>query len=47
MNSNYDFRMIRVLRRRLNLTLQALAARAGVTYPTVESVETNKTMPSL
>lgn len=47
MNSNYDFRMIRVLRRRLNLTLQALAARAGVTYPTVEAVETNKTMPSL
>jgi len=46
-NSNYDFRMIRVLRRRLNLTLQALAARAGVTYPTVEAVETNKTMPSL
>lgn len=46
-NSNYDFRIIRVLRRRLNLTLQALAARAGLTYPTVESVETNKTLPSL
>jgi transcriptional regulator with XRE-family HTH domain len=47
MNSNYDFRMIRVLRRRLSLTLQALAARAGLTYPTVESIETNKTLPSL
>ncbi|NLH42011.1 MAG: helix-turn-helix domain-containing protein [Planctomycetes bacterium] len=47
MNSDYDFRIIRVLRRRLGLTLQGLANRAGVTYPTVESVETNKTMPSL
>lgn len=47
MNSNYDFRIIRVLRRRLALTLQGLAGRAGLTYPTVESVETNKTMPSL
>jgi len=46
-NSAYDFRMIRVLRRQLNLTLQALAARSGLTYPTVESVETNKTLPSL
>ncbi len=47
MNSDYDFRIIRVLRRRLNMTLQGLAGRAGLTYPTVESVETNKTMPSL
>ena len=47
MNSVYDFRIIRVLRRRLNLTLQALAGRSGLTYPTVESVETNKTLPSL
>lgn len=47
MNSNYDFRIIRVLRRRLGLTLQGLAGRAGLTYPTVESVEINKTMPSL
>jgi transcriptional regulator with XRE-family HTH domain len=46
MNSNYDFRIIRVLRRRLGLTLQALAGRAGLTYPTVESIETNKTLPS-
>ena len=47
MNSAYDFRIIRVLRRRLNLTLQVLASRSGLTYPTVESVETNKTLPSL
>ncbi len=47
MNSSYDFRIMRVLRRRLSLTLQGLAGRAGLTYPTVESVETNKTMPSL
>jgi transcriptional regulator with XRE-family HTH domain len=47
MNSSYDFRVMRVLRRRLHLTLQALAARSGLTYPTVESVETNKTLPSL
>ena len=47
MNSQYDFRILRVLRRRLNLTLQALAGRAGLTYPTVESIETNKTLPSL
>jgi len=47
MNSAYDFRIIRVLRRRLSLTLQALAGRSGLTYPTVESVETNKNLPSL
>jgi len=47
MNSRYDFRIIRVLRRRLKLTLQSLAGRAGLTYPTVESIETNKTLPSL
>ncbi len=46
-NSAYDFRVIRVLRRRLNLTLQALAGLSGLTYPTVESLETNKTLPSL
>jgi transcriptional regulator with XRE-family HTH domain len=47
MNSSYDFRVMRVLRRRLSLTLQSLARRSGLTYPTVESVETNKTLPSL
>lgn len=47
MNSVYDFRIMRVLRRQLNLTLQEVARRSGLTYPTVEGVETNKTLPSL
>jgi len=47
MYSAYDFRVMRALRRRLNLTLKELAGRSGLTYPTVESVETNKTLPSL
>ena len=47
MNSRYDFRVMRVLRRQQNLTLEALARRSGLTYPTVASVETNKTLPSL
>jgi transcriptional regulator with XRE-family HTH domain len=38
---------MRVLRRRLNLTLHGLAERSGLTYPTVESIETNKNLPSL
>ncbi len=47
MNSVYDFRVMRVLRRQLNLTLHEVAQRSGLTYPTVEAVETNKTQPSL
>lgn len=47
MNSVYDFRVMRVLRRQLGLTLHELARRSGLTYPTVEAVETNKTQPSL
>jgi transcriptional regulator with XRE-family HTH domain len=47
MNSVYDFRVMRVLRRQLNLTLHEVARRCGLTYPTVEAVETNKTQPSL
>jgi len=47
MNSHYDFRVLRVLRKRRGLTLQQLAELAGLTYPTVEMIETNKTMPSL
>ena len=47
MNSVYDFRVMRVLRRKRNVTLEELARRAGLTYPTVASVETNKTVPSL
>jgi len=41
-NSDYDFRIMRVLRRRLNLTLHGLAERSGLTYPTVESIETGE-----
>ncbi len=47
MNSVYDFRVMRVLRRQLSLTLHEVAQRCGLTYPTVEAVETNKTQPSL
>lgn len=47
MNSKYDFSVIRVLRRKRNMTLNKLAQQSGLTYPTVETVETNKTMPSL
>jgi len=47
MHSAYDFRIMRILRRRLSLTLKEVARRSGLTYPTVESVETNKTLPSL
>lgn len=47
MNGDYDFRIMRVLRRPLNLTLHGLAERSGLTYPTVESIETNENLPSL
>jgi len=47
MNSTYNFKVMRALRRRLGLTLEQLARISGLTYTTVESVETNKTMPSL
>lgn len=47
MNSNYDFSVINTLRKKLNLTLQKLAETSGLTYPTVETIETNKKFPSL
>ena len=47
MNSNYDFSIIKIFRKKLGLTLEKLAELAGLTYPTVETVETNKTTPSL
>ncbi len=47
MNSDYDFGIIKALRKRAGLTLQQLASLASLTYPTVEMVETNKTTPSL
>lgn len=47
MNTVYNFRVIRLLRRRFNLTLEQLAERTGLTYATVAALETNKTSPSL
>jgi transcriptional regulator with XRE-family HTH domain len=47
MNSTYSFKVLRVLRRRLDLTLEELARVSGLAYATVEAVETNKTQPSL
>jgi transcriptional regulator with XRE-family HTH domain len=47
MNSEYDFSIIRLIRKRLDLTLKELAKVSGLTYPTVETVEANKAAPSL
>ena len=47
MNSRYDFRVLRALRKRFNLTMEQLAEITGLAYPTIASTETNKAMPSL
>ncbi len=47
MNSNYDFRVMRILRKRRHLTLEKLAEQSNLTYATVVAVESNKTHPSL
>ncbi|MBN1805061.1 MAG: helix-turn-helix transcriptional regulator [Sedimentisphaerales bacterium] len=47
MRKNYDFGVLRSLRRRNKLTLEELAKISGLTYPTVASIENNKTSPSL
>jgi transcriptional regulator with XRE-family HTH domain len=47
MNSSYNFKILRVLRNRLNLTLEQLAERSGLTYATVAALENNKAQPSL
>lgn len=47
MFSKYNFGVIRTLRRHKGLTLEQLAKNSGLTYPTVASVETNKTLPSM
>lgn len=47
MKNHYDFSVIRMLRKRLNLTLEKLAEAAGLTYSTTASIEANKTSPSL
>ena len=47
MSGKYNFDVIRTLRRRKKLTLEELAKISGLTYPTVASIENNKTSPSL
>ncbi len=47
MATNYDFGILRILRRKQNLTLEELAQASGLSYPTVASLETNKAFPSL
>jgi transcriptional regulator with XRE-family HTH domain len=47
MYSSYNFAIVRSLRRRLHMTLEELAKRSGLTYPTVSAIETNKTLPSM
>ena len=47
MKKSYDFGILRSLRRRKKLTLEELAKISGLTYPTVASIENNKTSPSL
>lgn len=47
MNSNYNFRFARILRNSMGLTLKELAEKTGLTYTTIENIETNKAMPSL
>jgi transcriptional regulator with XRE-family HTH domain len=44
---HYDFRVIRSLRKKRKLTLVQLAEKSNVTYPTLISIETNKSVPSL
>ena len=47
MNSRYNFKFVRILRNSLGLTLKELAKKSGLTYTTIENIETNKAMPSL
>ncbi len=47
MNSKFDFQVIKHLRKRSNLTLEKLSKAAGLTYPTVATIENNKSAPSL
>lgn len=47
MFAKYNFAVVRSLRRRIGLTLEQLAKRSGLTYPTVAAIETNKTLPAM
>jgi len=43
----YNFGVIRTLRHRTGLTMEQMAKKSGLTYPTVATTETRKCMPSL
>ena len=47
MHRKYDFSIVRMLRQRNKWTIKELSEKCGLTYPTVESIETNKTFPTL
>lgn len=47
MFNEYNFSVIRALRRSMGWTMEELADKSGVTYPTVAAVETNKSLPSM
>ena len=47
MAKKYDFSILRKLRLKHDMTLEQLADASGLSYPTVASIETNKTFPSL
>ena len=47
MFNEYNFSVIRALRRSVGWTMEELAEKSGVTYPTVAAVETNKSLPSM
>jgi len=44
---HYDFGAIRSLRKKRKLTLVQLAEKSGVSYPTLISIERNRSVPSL
>lgn len=43
----YDFGVIRLLRKKKNFTILELAEKSGLTFPTIVSIENNKSVPSL
>ncbi len=47
MFEKYDFGIVRLLRQRNGWTIKDLAERSGLTYPTIEAIEINKSFPSL
>ncbi len=45
--NNFDFSVIKTLRKRRGLTLDMLSQRAGISIRTISDIELNKTVPSL